>query len=69
MTNRWQIEELSKSVIVIIREEDNIPICTMSVSVEEGDGLLSYNEAMDVAEQIVENWNSDCTELESPIGN
>ena len=64
-TNKWKIQELMQNEIDIVRVYDNIPIFSMHVSVEENDELLTHDEAIDIAEQIVEHWNSDCEVLEA----
>jgi DNA replication protein DnaC len=63
-TNKWKIEELVQNEIYIVREQDNIPIFKMISSVEDGDELLNHDEAIDVAQQIVDSWNFSCEELE-----
>jgi len=63
-TNRWKLEELTQDRIVITRVQDDIPIASMFVTHDGEDGLLNREEAIDVAEQIIEKWNSDCMELE-----
>ena len=65
MTNRWIINKIAPHEIFIMREADEIPICKMIVSVEDGDKLLNPDEALDVAQQIIDEWNFSCDELEN----
>ena len=64
MTNKWQLDEQGQDSIVITRVADDIPILKMLVSVEQGDGLLSSEGAKDIAQQIIDDWNFSCEDLE-----
>jgi hypothetical protein len=63
-TNKWRIEELVQNKIVVVRVQDNIPVLEMIVSLEDSDELLDHDEAMDVAQQIIDEWNFTCDEIE-----
>lgn len=65
-TNRWKgivnIEN-GKTHIQIVREQDNILIAEMNVSPQG----LSESDALDLADQIIQDWNFSCDELEDKI--
>lgn len=63
-TNKWKIEELIQNEIFILRIQDNIPIAKMITSTEDGDELLTRDEALDIANQLVDDWNFSCEELD-----
>ena len=66
MTNKWMVDtRMAFARVFIIREADDIPIAEMVVSSEDGDGLLSEEEATDIAAQIVDDWNFSCDVLEN----
>jgi len=63
-TNKWKLEELAQNEIIIMRIQDNIPIARMIVSIEPNDELLTHDEATDIANQLIDDWNFSCEELE-----
>lgn len=63
-TNKWEVVQLAQERVIIQRVEDAIIIAEMFVSIETDDGLLSCEQATDVAQQIVDDWNFSCDELE-----
>lgn len=60
MTNKWYLDE---TTMTIRRIEDNIRILEMCIAVE-GEKGLNRNDAIDLANQIIEDWNFSCEELE-----
>ena len=63
MTNKWYVNT-DVFDVVIQRIAEDIPIATMCVSSEAQDGLLEKEPAADIAQQIVDDWNFSCDELE-----
>jgi len=64
MTNKWYVDESDISQILIGRVWDGIPICKMFYEDGDNDGILTREQAMDIANQIVDDWNFGCDELE-----
>jgi len=58
ITNKWYVDENNLNEVVIRRLEDDISILQMSSE------KLNREEMIDVAKQIVDDWNFDCEELE-----
>ena len=64
-TNKWQVSEPMMATVVIERVEDGIPILSMCVADDDSEPGLSLDEARDIAQDIVDDWNFSCDELES----
>ena len=64
MTNKWEVAQLAQERVIIQRVEDGIPILEMVVATEDGSPLLNGEQAVDIAQQIVDDWNFSCEDLE-----
>ncbi len=61
-TNKWKLD-ISDNIgdkIIIGRIEDGKPILEMIYEEQENHELLTREEAIDVAKQIIDNWNFSC---------
>lgn len=66
-TNKWEVTELAQERILILRVADGLPIAEMAISTETGDGLLNTEQAKDIAQQIVDDWNFSCDDIEAEL--
>ena len=66
MTNNWYVDGDTLGFVTVRRVDDDMPVLQM-VTVIDGDefGPLSYPDALDIAQQIVDDWNFSCKELEA----
>ena len=60
MTNQWKVDKSNIYEVLVVKVEDDKPILQMVVSCEDGDGLLTIDDATNIAEQIVDEWNFTC---------
>jgi len=59
-TNKWEVVQLAQERVIIQRVEDGIPVAEMAVSLMGNDELLQPSEAVQVAQQICDDWNFSC---------
>ena len=64
-TNKWYVDNSIIQSVVIRRARDEVPIAWMAVSSMLLDDKLELDKALDVAQQIVDDWNFSCDELEA----
>jgi len=64
MTNKWYVDESDISQILIVTKAHGVPICKMFYEDGDNDGILTREQAIDIASQIVDDWNFGCDELE-----
>lgn len=65
MTNKWEVIGGShlQDPVIIQRVADGLAIASMAV--DDDDGFPTLEQAIDIAHQIVDDWNFGCDELEA----
>ena len=63
MTNKWTIDLSNLNKVTIVRIGDGKPILEMVYEEQENHELLTKEEAIDIAHQIIDDWNFGCEEL------